>query len=60
MNDKPDNLYQPAVMKTDNAFNSAKQFADNSWEVTREQRLQAQQRNAALIQQTKKAINECC
>ena len=49
-------LYHPACLKKDDAFNSTKTFTDNSKEVTREAREAANALTDALIQSVRESI----
>lgn len=57
--DKSNNLYKQNP-KEPCAFNSVKSFADNAKEISREQREAQFAARQAMIEQTRKALNECC
>lgn len=58
---KPDNIYNSANPKDKPcAWQSTTSFADTAHEVTRDERETALAAREAMIQQTIKALNECC
>lgn len=58
---KSDNIYNaPNPKDKPLAWNSKSSFADTAHEVTRDEREAQFAARQALIEQTRKALNECC